>query len=501
MFAFYKSFKPLTVVLIVLFLSACGGSSGGGSSGGGESAQGPAGPDPDPETYIVTGTTGDGGTISPTSQTVTKGDQTTFTVTPDTGFSIETVSGCGGNLDGNEYTTAPITAECTVSGTFATVAELLSGKYEGVMVSPKNIFFTDSTSITFDIEGFDADITKDAFEGRTCLLEGALNGSAFPLSGSGTFECSDFTEGTWASDAIYKTNAHASLSEIEMTSGSDVYTIKVAGFRGTPPPNYDSDLDFSLPDVALDQFLGAYDGRLQTLDECAASTFANSPTDLTITIDNNNIFLEQDAFFEGVCQFEGEVDSFQDGVITASGDYQCANFDEGTWTSDRLVMTGDDSMFAELVVDVPARGCSYAVRYLGFKDPSPDAGEPPVTPVASLLLFGGQDNDVYLGCMTCNDSHPESICNSVGSYGSLFTNTSIWNEFGTYGSPFQAYSPWNAFSLSGPAIEGTDGLFYGYFTVNTLRFNRTTIPDFVDVLNFYSTSNDLSATRSYACGN
>ena len=139
-------------------------------------------------------------------------------------------------------------------------------------------------------------------------------------------------------------------------------------------------------------------------------------------------------------------------------------------------------------------------------DPAPVPGPDPdpvpdPAPVASLLLFGGEDNSVYLGCLTCNALDSESVCNSFGTYGSPFSSASIWNQFGTYGSPLLITSPWNAFSLSGPAIVGTDNVFYGYFTVNTSRFNRTTIQTFVDILDFYSTSNDLSATRSYACGN
>jgi len=42
----------------------------------------------------------------------------TFAVKPETGY-FATVVGCGGTLDGNLYTTAPITTNCTVSATFA----------------------------------------------------------------------------------------------------------------------------------------------------------------------------------------------------------------------------------------------------------------------------------------------------------------------------------------------------------------------------------------------
>lgn len=125
----------------------------------------------------------------------------------------------------------------------------------------------------------------------------------------------------------------------------------------------------------------------------------------------------------------------------------------------------------------------------------------PVVTGVNLLLYGGANNSVYLGCLTCNQFHAESVCNSFGTYGSTFSASSIWNSFGTYGSSFNLYSPWNSFSLSGPIILGTDGLNYGYFTTNSFKVGRTTIQSLLNVLNFYSSSNNLTTTRAYACGN
>ena len=69
--------------------------------------------------YTVTPSAGNNGSISPdTPQTVTHGDTTTFTVTPDTGYSIANVTGCGGTLSGNTYTTGTITEACTVEALF-----------------------------------------------------------------------------------------------------------------------------------------------------------------------------------------------------------------------------------------------------------------------------------------------------------------------------------------------------------------------------------------------
>jgi hypothetical protein len=129
-----------------------------------------------------------------------------------------------------------------------------------------------------------------------------------------------------------------------------------------------------------------------------------------------------------------------------------------------------------------------------------NASAAPVASDISLYLFGGINNSVYLGCLTCNQFNAESICNAFGTYGSSFSSSSIWNQFGTYGSPFQTFSPWNSFSNSGPLIVGSNNLNYGFFTTNAFKFNRTTIPALVNTLNFYSSTNNLASTRTYFCG-
>ncbi len=125
----------------------------------------------------------------------------------------------------------------------------------------------------------------------------------------------------------------------------------------------------------------------------------------------------------------------------------------------------------------------------------------PPPPITNFFLFGGPGNAIYLGCLTCNQFQADSVCNRFGTYGSEFSSSSIWNQFGTYGSPFSSSSPWNQFSTTGPIIVGSDNLFYGYFTTNAFQLDRTTISMFVNVLNFFSSTRNLAATRTYACGN
>jgi hypothetical protein len=68
-------------------------------------------------TYTVTGSAGANGTISPATRTVNYNSTTTFTVTPNSGYTA-LASGCGGSLSGITYTTGAITSACIVTATF-----------------------------------------------------------------------------------------------------------------------------------------------------------------------------------------------------------------------------------------------------------------------------------------------------------------------------------------------------------------------------------------------
>jgi hypothetical protein len=129
------------------------------------------------------------------------------------------------------------------------------------------------------------------------------------------------------------------------------------------------------------------------------------------------------------------------------------------------------------------------------------ASQLPVASGVNLFLFGGVNNSVYLGCLTCASTHTESICNRFGTYGNSFNDLSIWQMFGTYGNSFNPYSPWNAYSLTPPIIVDTNGNSYGYFTTNSFKVGRTTSQVFLNILNYYSSTNNLTSTRNYACGN
>lgn len=107
--------SAIGVVVFGLLLSACGGGGGGDGGSGGGTQLPPATP-----TYsVTTSVTGSGGgSISPSSTTVSQGSTTSFTISAASGSTIAGVSGCGGSLSGTTFTTGPITAACSVTASF-----------------------------------------------------------------------------------------------------------------------------------------------------------------------------------------------------------------------------------------------------------------------------------------------------------------------------------------------------------------------------------------------
>jgi cytochrome c peroxidase len=99
----------------IFLLAACGG---------GEVNNAADSNTPSP-TYNVLTYSNNGGTITPASRTVQSGQTTSFTLTPNEGFTLGTVTGCGGSLNGNIYTTGAITANCSVTAVFNAIPPVL----------------------------------------------------------------------------------------------------------------------------------------------------------------------------------------------------------------------------------------------------------------------------------------------------------------------------------------------------------------------------------------
>lgn len=85
----------------------------------------------------------------------------------------------------------------------------------------------------------------------------------------------------------------------------------------------------------------------------------------------------------------------------------------------------------------------------------------------TLLLYGGKNNETFLGCLNCPSYDTKSVWCSYGDYGSTYGTKSIWTTYGDFGSTYSSNSPWTTYADKPPVVVDKDGNFYGYLTVNT----------------------------------
>lgn len=96
-------------------------------------------------TYTVTASAGEGGTITPSgSLEVSYRASQAYTITPNTGYHIASVSGCGGTLTGNIYTASSVIADCEVMASFAVnTYSITASASAGGSISPSGTIILD----------------------------------------------------------------------------------------------------------------------------------------------------------------------------------------------------------------------------------------------------------------------------------------------------------------------------------------------------------------------
>ena len=93
---------------------------------------------------------------------------------------------------------------------------------------------------------------------------------------------------------------------------------------------------------------------------------------------------------------------------------------------------------------------------------------PPAKP--KIMIFGGRNHNVYLGCLSCEIYEYDSIFNPSGPYGrcQLFEDNLYcrgpFQEFGSKG-PFQDLSACASGASNPPVIVDKGGNYYGRFSV------------------------------------
>jgi hypothetical protein len=129
------------LTLLIPLLISCGG------GGGGSALEIPA----VTPSFNVSAASGDNGSISPSMVSVVQGQTATFTVTPETGYSVLSASGCNGTLSENTYTTGTILAACSVTVQYAqymsTVFEAVAYEFPYASNTLDNLCIENPTSV------------------------------------------------------------------------------------------------------------------------------------------------------------------------------------------------------------------------------------------------------------------------------------------------------------------------------------------------------------------
>lgn len=130
------------------------------------------------ETSIIAGS----GSVTPASLAVPNGETASFVITPAAGFTISGVTGCGGSLSGNTYTTGPITAACQIDISFCEPATLSLTSAPGT--NSQSICFNNSiTNITYTVGG---GATGATVSGLPDGVSGSFSGGVLTISGTPT---------------------------------------------------------------------------------------------------------------------------------------------------------------------------------------------------------------------------------------------------------------------------------------------------------------------------
>ena len=186
-------------------------------------------------TYPVTATAGAGGSISPSSVTVDHGSAVSFSVTAQTGFSIASVSGCNGSLDGMTYTTGSISAACSVTASFSqNVYEVTANAGEGGSIDPAFVAVVHGATTTFSVtvdegyavtfvDGCDGAMIGDTYQ------TGPIVGACEVNAQFGILPVATLLE------------AEAKPRAVNLTwhdTGADFYNIYYSSVPDCPPENY-----------------------------------------------------------------------------------------------------------------------------------------------------------------------------------------------------------------------------------------------------------------------
>lgn len=196
-----------------------------------------------PTYMVIPSVDGGNGTINPNSvQIVNKNDTVQFTLTPDEDYEVNSVGGtCGGTLNGNTFTTTPVTGVCSVIASFRSktvTTYFVTPNVDGGngTISPNTIQSVNSGETTqFTLspaEGYEVNTVKG-----TC--GGSLVGNVFTTNNV-FFDCTVIADFRLIGTTLYTvtTSVSGSGGTISPDSAQSVASGSTASFTLYPEDGY-----------------------------------------------------------------------------------------------------------------------------------------------------------------------------------------------------------------------------------------------------------------------
>ncbi|TMP38254.1 InlB B-repeat-containing protein [Pseudoalteromonas rubra] len=242
------------VLSSALLLSACGGGGGEGGSSGGTSPTTSGGKTTQTNVSLSVSVTGSG-QVTPMSKSLASGNSTTFTVKAGEGHLIESMTGCGGTLQNNTYTTDKISQDCQIETVFALksfqITTSQSGEGNIYPESPVLDWGTEQTLTLSAATGYKV--------GKAYGCGGTLSGDKYSIPAV-TAECEIQVEFHPLSLAL-KNDKLDQQVELNVKGNAGISPtskgIIQPGEEGAPPVPTDIDLPFLVNDIDLTTELGA----------------------------------------------------------------------------------------------------------------------------------------------------------------------------------------------------------------------------------------------------
>lgn len=211
----------------------------------------------------------------------------------------------------------------------------------------------------------------------------------------------------------------------------------------TPGKTVKKSTSVSNTDIQLSSWGGLFGVRTQT------TTTSTSKYIPGITLSQSNVKLDARLF---IINSADEATPIWRANSTVSGDYFTTNSklmkDAALIISDRLREDG----FLKPGIDIS----NFGETSKHFRSEVP----------RKVVLLGGPNYSIILGCLSCDERREESPFNQEGHFGIGSPNT-LWDPCGTYASEFSNFSACNPNAEFPPILIDRDGKEIGKLSINT----------------------------------